>query len=182
MRQELFIKRCRSEKKYVLSPSIDNKVPSSIIFSNQLYFEYGSAESLNPSPKKLNAKTDKIINKPGIINHGASWRARKFCARWSITPQLTIGGWIPKPKKLRALSPRINIGTLIVSTTIIRQIPSRNDWHWLRQAEEKWSPTADGGLGRFFADCFHLVKHVPRKGSVFGPVRPCNKQPVFWNL
>ena len=66
----------------------------------------GSIASRIPSPSRLKPKTVKKMAKPGNqVSHGAS---RMNCMpKFSIDPQLAAGGWIPRPRKLRAASARI---------------------------------------------------------------------------
>ena len=48
---------------------------------------------------------------------GACWIYR--CALLSILPQDAVGGWIPRPKKLRADSMRMAFAIFMVAATMI---------------------------------------------------------------
>ncbi|GAI98502.1 unnamed protein product, partial [marine sediment metagenome] len=50
-------------------------------------------------------------NKHGIISQRFMYTVFTFCAACRSTPQLTTGGRSPRPRKLRAVSPRIIFGT-----------------------------------------------------------------------
>jgi hypothetical protein len=55
---------------------------------------------------------------PGIITQGLRPSVSSVVASLSRTPQLTIGGWMPSPRKLNAPSARISSGMVMVRITI----------------------------------------------------------------
>ena len=81
-----------------------------------------------PSPKKLNERTAKMTKRPGSRSQGRLRTTLTCCASWSNTPQLAMGGWIPSPRKLKAVSARIIPGTERVAMTMM----------WLSVLGIKW--------------------------------------------
>jgi hypothetical protein len=77
------------------------------------------------SPRKLKAITVKNIKNPGqMASFGSSYI--KSCAPVSILPQLAVGGWIPRPRKLNTLSNRMIFPTVNVVATIIGEVTFGN--------------------------------------------------------
>src|SRR5690606_593141 len=60
----------------------------------------GVTASRRPSPTKLTASTVTAIAMPGgSHSHGIDWISVRFCASFSMFPQLACGGWTPSPRK-----------------------------------------------------------------------------------
>ena len=72
-----------------------------------------------PSPRKLKSKTAMTTAIPGYISQGCSRITVICCASRMSAPQLTIGGTMPNPKKLSAVSPYIMPGTLRAAVMVM---------------------------------------------------------------
>ena len=105
----------------VISNQNDLEKISVILVSTFLYvtaISYMSRIEVGPSPKKLKVSTVTTTKRPGIKSQGCEITLCKLCASFNKVPQLTAGGCIPKPKKLKAVSPNIIPGTDKVKLTI----------------------------------------------------------------
>src|SRR5438445_2612578 len=81
-------------------PLVEEKVDAEILDPEDWcrHWLYGSAASLNPSPTRLKARTERITTAPGTRSQGARATVWMFCASWRSTPQLIAGGRIPRPR------------------------------------------------------------------------------------
>src|SRR5690606_9239461 len=89
-----------------------------VVLAHHCPYLYGSAASRRPSPTKLNISTATSKNRPGVSIQGCTAMLRTFCASCISVPQLTAGGRMPRPRKLRAVSARIMPGIASVRWTI----------------------------------------------------------------
>src|SRR5204863_5812259 len=90
-------------------------------------FCLGSSASRRPSPRKLNAISVKDSAMAGTRTMwGAIRRAWKPSA--AIAPQDGVGGWTPRPRKLKKASKRMGWGTPKVAWTMIGPKPLGRRW------------------------------------------------------